>query len=106
MNSQIKQAWTEALLSGNYDQTKARLYDGDNGFCCLGVLCDLYLKEKNLEWESKHTIFGQYEYLPESVMKWAELDNDNPKVNGEFLSELNDGGKPFSEIAKLIEEHL
>jgi len=113
MNLQIKQKWVDALRSGEYQQTQERLHD-ENGFCCLGVLCDLYGKENNVEWEpSTHNgnvyIFqNMVAVLPLSVVEWAGVEDSNPYVNGGIgtLSGLNDKGFTFNEIADLIEEHL
>lgn len=44
MNPEIKSEWVAALRSGDYKQTKDVLSDGQ-GFCCLGVLCDLAVKK-------------------------------------------------------------
>jgi hypothetical protein len=44
MNIEIAEKWIEKLESGEYTQTKGFLRD-DNGFCCLGVLSDMYIKE-------------------------------------------------------------
>lgn len=41
LKPEIKQKWIKALRSGEYQQTKGRL-KRDDGFCCLGVLCDVY----------------------------------------------------------------
>ena len=43
MNQQIKQLWVNALRSGEYKQATGRLRKND-GYCCLGVLCDLHSK--------------------------------------------------------------
>jgi hypothetical protein len=42
------------------------------------------------------------------VIEWAGVEEDAPRINGEIgtLSELNDTGSTFNEIADLIEEHL
>jgi len=112
MNPQIKQKWVSALRSGEYQQTQKRLRTED-GFCCLGVLCDLYIKENNVEWNlanDGHT----YEFqdnksiLPSSVMEWAGVERHNPDINNgtETLAGLNDTGCTFEQIADLIEEHL
>ena len=37
---ELKDKWLEALRSGEYSQTTETLKD-ENGFCCLGVLCDV-----------------------------------------------------------------
>ena len=111
MNPQIKQKWLNALRSGEYQQTQERLRKED-GFCCLGVLCDLYIKENNVEWEIDEDDRYRYEkhftVLPPSVVGWAGVEDSNPYVNGGIgtLSGLNDKGFTFNEIADLIEEHL
>jgi len=113
MNPQIKEKWVSALRSGDYKQTQRRLHD-ENGFCCLGVLCDLYGKKNNVEWEPSTHYNNAYMFqdmttvLPLSVMEWAGVEDYNPHVNGGpfTLAELNDRGSTFNEIADLIEEHL
>ena len=46
MNPEVKKLWVEALRGGKYVQGKGKLHyiskDGQEKFCCLGVLCDLY----------------------------------------------------------------
>jgi hypothetical protein len=112
MNPQIKQKWLNALRSGDYQQGQ-RYLRTNSGFCCLGVLCDLYGKENNVEWElldvSTHYEFQGFEsYLPSSVRKWANLEYCNPHVNnGEStLVRLNDTGFTFEQIADVIEKQL
>ena len=112
MNPQIKQKWVSALRSGDYQQTQNRLRKED-GFCCLGVLCDLYGKKHNVEWELVDDDGTYYKFqdkkgiLPLSVIEWAGVEDDNPEICGETpLSRLNDSGSTFNEIADLIEEHL
>jgi hypothetical protein len=110
MNPQIKQKWVSVLRSGEYQQTQGRLRT-DNGFCCLGVLCDLYGKEHNVEWEpgcDNHYEFqGNNASLSLYVVEWSGLEGSNPYVDGgKTLSLLNDSGKTFEEIADVIEEQL
>jgi hypothetical protein len=110
MNPQIKQKWLNALRSGDYQQGQNYLRT-DNGFCCLGVLCDLYIKENNVEWEINEDNMYRYEkhftVLPPSVVGWAGVGDSNPYVNGKTsLGYLNDHGSTFNEIADVIEEHL
>jgi hypothetical protein len=40
MSLELKQKWVDALRSGEYRQSKCGLRTPD-GFCCLGVLCDI-----------------------------------------------------------------
>lgn len=122
MNPKVKQKWLEALRSGEYKQTKENLHDG-NGFCCLGVLCDLHAKERGTNWVrliDLYELYGEMQLLPLSVQEWAGLDNDMGGmvdfeyeddgvvyVKSESLPEINDRwNKDFNEIADLIEEQL
>jgi hypothetical protein len=113
MNPQIKQKWVSALRSGEYQQGQYCLRKED-GFCCLGVLCDLYGKENNVEWEPSTHYNNVYVFqdmatiLPLSVMEWVGVGEGNPLVNDEIgtLAGLNDNGTTFNEIADVIEKQL
>ena len=127
MNSKIKQVWIEKLRSGEYSQGKNELHSFDNKFCCLGVLCDIYLKEHNQDWipfdnsfdggyyllsEDENDFGIQDEILTEEVAEWAELNDKSPLVKigvdtiQERLTVLNDQGYSFSEIADFIQNSL
>lgn len=115
MNQDIKKRWVEALRSGKYKQTRGALKD-DQGFCCLGVLCDLAAQDGIGKWEGVK-LDGFHDgdnctwSLPtQKVVHWAGIISTNPKVfmpatNSE-LSFINDEGMSFEGIAKLIEEQL
>ena len=115
MNSHIKQQWLNALRSNEYSQGTGHLQTPD-GFCCLGVLCDIYAKETGTPWETTSDgrfsyIKGESNYLPEEVKEWAGLDRCSPLVKTSHLGDgitglafLNDNGIEFSEIAQIIEE--
>lgn len=128
MNKEIKEKWVTALRSGEYKQAVHFLratIDNEKqtiGYCCLGVLCDLYIKEKNdpnIIWDV--TAFGTHIFshsiddsipiheskaLPEELLLWADLNEKNPGISdiNSSLAELNDKGKTFEEIATIIEE--
>lgn len=136
MNKDIKARWIAALRSGEYKQgqefLRARRYervDADNcpiyeeRFCCLGVLCDLYIKEVDVPEEfvkgyqvgsPYYTYDGHSGVLPDAVQEWAELDsdvgefriNDDGFSKFQQLTKLNDKGKTFEEIADVIEEYF
>lgn len=113
--------WTAALRSGKYGQGKGRLRV-DNNYCCLGILCELQgrLIKENGIW------VDPYDYAKEDEDCGAEcsLSGDNPLAKelrdlGSFpedlyvesdqhiiyhaLSELNDSGFVFNQIADIIE---
>jgi len=112
MNPQIKQKWVSALRSGEYKQTQRHLHD-EYGFCCLGVLCDLYIKENNLEWEPSRYDDNVYVFqdgvadLPLSVVEWSGIPNHNLlDINARTFANLNDNAYTFEQIADVIEEQL
>lgn len=131
MRPSVKKKWLAALRSGEYKQGSGALRTADDRFCCLGVLCDLYAKEKEIPWEpnpdstANYMFEGKTELPSDQVKAWAGLYDENPSVtiagSEESLAELNDGSYPrgtdedgdpvtsaanFEEIALLIEEQL
>lgn len=114
---EVRKRWTEKLRSGEYQQGNHVLRVNDR-FCCLGVLCDLAVKESVIPEPDKIGSYYHYAdqklHLPESVQQWAGLchssgrfkdpspDNPNP-LKWSFLSNLNDAGKSFAEIADVID---
>lgn len=108
-----RERWAEALESGKYAQTKGALRDR-NGYCCLGVACDLYAKDTGEAWK-KDADGYQFLYnvgsLPQQVCEWLGLkDHGFGTYCGQFwvgggidsLAGRNDGGASFQEIAELI----
>jgi len=104
MNKDIKRRWVAALRSGEYKQIKGALRKND-GFCCLGVLCDIYSKELNVEWEGNYIADGGG-FLPSKVVKWAGVNDDDPTAGSTTLSFHNDDDVPFPKIANLINRYL
>lgn len=117
MKPEIKAKWLEALRSGEFEQSTGALCEVDGGYCCLGVLSELAVREGVAEKWLREEDEGIYhfgkkkgdkssEFLPVSVRKWAGLVSDNPAVPKGNLAVLNDQHVPFSEIADLIEQHF
>ena len=108
MKAGVKKRWVAALRSGDYTQGKGALRRGD-GFCCLGVLCDVYRIEKGEEWvrdgDEIWLFGGRAVDLPLEVLTWAGLDPvlPIPVIDTHNLAELNDDEASFAEIADLIE---
>jgi len=127
MNEAIKTKWVAALRSGEYAQTTEVLRNG-NGYCCLGVLCDLYSRDTGVEWYVPNdyddcTMHGHDGTLPMEVRLWAQIPHDvgayvavsKSYDEGEdtivdhslSLTELNDSWEyNFHQIADVIEQQL
>ena len=108
MNSEIKARFTEALLSGDYKQGFGVLHEGEC-FCAMGVLADLYLKEKGLEWKPFSGVENVYAFdsglrvhygcVSPDIMDWAEM-NWQEEVK---ITRMNDSEKrTFADIADYL----
>lgn len=84
MNPEVKNRWVAALRSGNYNQGSGALRDINNGFCCLGVLCDLAVQDGIIpgptRGDMKYRYDGNTEYPTSAVVVWADLPTENPAV--------------------------
>ena len=133
MNSEVKTKWITALRSGEYEQGTGALainaVDDKVQYCCLGVLCDLAVKEGVLDAPVLHPNSGLFEYqvtgnmgqpmyeaafLPQVVADWAGVTTygeDPNQAQHEYrspldLPEKNDSGMKFDDIANLIDEYM
>lgn len=120
MVPEIKERWVAALRSGDYRQTKGALRDSD-GFCCLGVLCEITKEETGLEWtvdgwfdgsriglggRISETVGIREATIPLETIPPTQrhLAGDPRTVKRDYwLSDLNDRGFTFDQIADLIE---
>lgn len=115
MDPAIRDLWTAALRSGDYQQTTGMLCriraTSDSqpaGYCCLGVLCEVAVKAGFITAsgsDGKYKFFdGASSSLPHSVVVWAGLDSGDPIAFGNSMSAWNDSHrKNFAEIADLID---
>lgn len=110
--------WLTALRSGEYQQARGYLHT-DEGYCCLGVACDIYRKETGKgEWapSNSNDYTPRYAFvlgctdqelgLPDEVAAWLGLEsNMGDYVNDEerTLADENDAGTTFEQIAEIIE---
>ena len=124
-----RRLWVEALRSGEYAQYLGYLHTND-GFCCLGVACDISgLGEWYKLWDQSYIIRYKispdnqsYTKLPIEVRNWLGLNSVDgifsfeglhadfkpwiQHIHSDFptsLSSLNDRGVTFDQIATLIE---
>lgn len=102
----MKQKWIEALRSGKYKQAYGWL-KCDEGYCCLGVLCEIH---PNVEFIEKNGMTGfsykgefMYGLLSHHFVEDIKLGLDDMRA----LSTMNDlRGKTFDEIADWIEKNV
>lgn len=129
MHPEPKKLWTDALLSGEYEQGRNSLrqkllLNADTGecsytYCCLAVACEVAKKagvpvevDRNGVYYNTNDANNDRSdcFLPIVVQQWLGISN---KMGGFFddagyrfsLSMLNDDErKSFTEIAAIIEE--
>jgi hypothetical protein len=110
MNPEVKAKWIEALRSGKYEQAVGALRQGD-GYCCLGVLCDISGLGEWRTGEDGDTYYAVADQSPitypsQAILEWSGLNNGNPLTPRGHIANLNDGGVAFADIADVIEAHL
>jgi hypothetical protein len=115
MKKSIANKWVKALRSGKYTQTKNNLTDGV-GHCCLGVLCELYIKDTKDNIKDGTLYDDESEVLPQCVISWAGMQykarfGDSYDACGAFtiddkeicLASWNDGqSRPFIKNHKVV----
>ena len=104
MDPELKQKWIDALRSGKYQQARSQLRSGE-GFCCLGVLCDITNTEISAvgsECIENGKIVGY-----EPIRKMLGISHDGSDAPMRYLWNLNDDKKwSFEQIADYIEGNL
>ena len=133
MNKNIMEKWVNALRSGKYRKGRNRLCtisnNGNKKWCCLGVLCDLYIAENPSDLRSitlfdgfilKRVVnyddgcFPTIAILPNKVALWAGIADKTGKFTNQrtsqntCLTELNDckrNKRSFKRMADIIEKN-
>lgn len=101
MKRDVMRKWVKALRSGKYKQTIGKLKNED-GYCCLGVLCDIKAKEQ----KKKFNGIGDEnkDVLSVTQMKWAGMKTKTGRCGKNELTNMNDyEGRSFAYIAHFIE---
>jgi hypothetical protein len=95
------ETWVTALESGEYDQSIGSLYDGE-GYCCLGVYAKVVLGYADEDILSSSS--GTDSAGPNDV--YDKIQGDTSLVHGVYQEgiTMNDSGKSFTDIAKMIRE--
>lgn len=112
----VQKQWLETLKTGDYQQVEGSLRC-DNGYCCLGVLTDLYLKAHGEEWEQateqqrmndfifddgvRYYVGDEASVLPAKVQEWAGLPDTAPRliISGTKFEEITGGVVPDYDVA-------
>lgn len=100
MKKALKAKWVAALRSGEYKQTTGQLVHesvrGNLSYCCLGVLCEISPRVKELN-TYHDTILG------DRAVDYAGFTMSQSNL----LQSMNDdGGNGFKRIATYIEKNL
>ena len=116
----LRTKWTTALRSGEYRQTHEGFLKDSQGYCCMGVLCDV---SDNTGW-AYHPFAGVVrfngcdDYPPEHILKEVGIDEGTtvmwtgsdgslppfPKPLRQVLAHMNDNeGADFATIADTID---
>ncbi len=115
MNQKIKTEWVALLEEGSLKQGGEQLYNKNTkAYCCLGVLCEMARAEGVVTrvgetYKSKKDGGDMcYDLLPDAVMDWSGISScdPTPQRHKSSLSAMNDGGKTFKQIAKVIEKSM
>jgi hypothetical protein len=111
VNREIRDQWTAALRSGEYQQAKGFLNvktplpGGKAGLCCLGVLCEVAVKAgvieaREITWgidedgnEERLISYSRPDesnvsVLPSAVMEWAHTGDPNPIVTAPGINDV------------------
>jgi hypothetical protein len=116
MKKNIKDLWVKALKSGEFNQIQGQL-EKDGKYCALGILWVLALVNGICTYDERSD-GGRFDNrrstLSYNVMNWAGIKNFlDPgagvvkfmhKGKGRSISEMNDHGSDFNEIARVIEK--
>ncbi len=95
-----EQEWLAALRSGGYEQAIGVMKTHQGGYCCLGLACELDQRITNLDDDP---LFDGQMVSPisaaidvgDSATPWSWMT----PAQGRALSEMNDNGSTFTEIA-------
>ena len=109
-HAEIMTEWTRRLESGDYLQGRGKLQEQDR-YCCLGVLCEIAVEQGVIRQPMMVGGVVTYDnyntaHLPYSVAYWSGITPEgrlSRKVDGwEDLTQLNDNGYTFKQIAEVI----
>jgi len=117
MNQEVVKLWTEALRGGKHPayseitvENAGALHCGE-GFCILGVICDLHREKFSGEWKTnpfnKHLEYlKETAFLPAAVLTWMEIVTRKPTM-AHYIAARNDENEAYAlanpDLALLVE---
>jgi len=114
MDTTLNTKWLTALRSGEYPQTSFALHrveprsDGlPAGYCCLGVLATVAgIPEDEDGWFTFPRTYSNGTMWAKSLPTLAQFELWGIADGGFVLTDMNDNGRSFAEIADYIERNL
>jgi hypothetical protein len=106
---ELRREWLDALRSGNYQQCQRQLRHND-GYCCLGVLCDI---SEMGSWKNpdndKEFEFAYADGLTESAIlpkPIRELVGISDTLQHSLICKNDNNEADFNTIANFLEKHF
>lgn len=104
MTPDMKTKWLAALRSGDYIQATHQLKSPENGYCCLGVLCDVHDPTLWIDVEGVDPKYiRETDVLPAQLAANYEIDES---LQRELIFMNDDKEYTFEQIADWIEDNL
>lgn len=107
---QLRTEWIARLRSGKYKQVFGNLHVLDEGYCCLGVACEILAEEgvltvTNSRTDDHHVRYDGHGGLlpPAAIDAFGMISQHGTAPAAASLTSLNDGHFSFSEIADALE---
>lgn len=96
--------WLQALYNEEMPQTTGSLQK-ENGYCCLGVACKLFIPKSKLELKYGGLMGGSMPQSQEYAPEWLkDISSKFKDESGESLDKLNDKElMTFPEIAMCLD---
>lgn len=96
---EVRALWADDLENGGHKQGTGRLYTkATGGWCCMGRLQQLAVEHGVVA----HRDLGMQTHPDWAVTEWAGLNSDSGAHDTGKLTDLNDDGFSFAEIAAII----
>lgn len=109
LEKEFAEKWVKALRSGKYEQGEGYLENADGQYCCLGVACKISYPRARLLHKFFIDSKGQGRgYISKNLEKKMPelLRGTDANKFVEKVSQMNDDGKSFNQIADWIEKNV